>query len=122
MNNVSHAVRPRLIERQDGTVAENTSLASQAGRLLSNLTEHGAAHLAEVESDLLQTSLLLREAIESLSASFIAVSDALQEQGDTVDRMLSGSAMPARSVAGYRRLARAASLTSRNRSVLQSTT
>lgn len=76
-------------------MAEKTSLASQAGRLLSNLSEHGTAHLAEVESDLLQTTALLREAIDSLSASFIAVNDALQAQDDTVDRMLSGAVTPA---------------------------
>ena len=50
------------------------SLALELKELLSGLSEHGSQHLTEIETDLVQTNVLLSEAIEKLSASFMAVS------------------------------------------------
>ena len=48
--------------------------------LLTAVAEHGKQHLAEVESDLQQTTYLLSKAIEKLGASFIAVHTAVTNQ------------------------------------------
>lgn len=65
-------------------------LGSQVRHLLSNLTDHGAQHLTEVETDLVQTSFLLGEAIEKLGASFMAIHAAVSAQQDAIDMLLSG--------------------------------
>ncbi len=48
-------------------------LGSQVKRLLTSLSDHGNQHLTEVETDLVQTTYLLSEAIEKLGASFMAI-------------------------------------------------
>ena len=49
------------------------SLALEIKKLLTGLSEHGSQHLSEIETDLVQTNILLSEAIEKLSASFMAI-------------------------------------------------
>lgn len=66
-------------------------LGSQVKHLLSSLSDHGTQHLTEVETDLVQTTFLLGEAIEKLGASFMAMHKAVSEQQETVDLLLSGS-------------------------------
>ncbi|NEX62651.1 chemotaxis protein [Noviherbaspirillum galbum] len=66
-------------------------LGSQVKHLLSNLSDHSAQHLKEVETDLVQTSFLLGEAIQKLGASFIAIHEAISAQQDAVDLLLSGA-------------------------------
>lgn len=66
-------------------------LGSRVKHLLSNLSEHGTQHLTEVETDLVQTSFLLGEAIEKLGASFMAIHEAISTQQETIDRLLSGA-------------------------------
>jgi hypothetical protein len=51
----------------------HNSLAPQVKDLLSTLSEHGGQHLNELETDLVQTNVLLTEAIDKLSASFMAI-------------------------------------------------
>ena len=51
----------------------HNSLALQIRDLLSGLSMHGGQHLSEIETDLIQTNILLSEAIEKLSASFMAI-------------------------------------------------
>ena len=65
-------------------------LGSQVKHLLSGVSEHGLQHLAEVETDLIQTALLLGEAIEKLGASFVAIHGAVTAQQNTIDQLLSG--------------------------------
>jgi hypothetical protein len=69
-------------------------LSSQVKNLLSGVSDHGLQHLAEVETDLLQTALLLSEAIEQLGASFLAIHAAVTAQQETIDQLLSGQTPP----------------------------
>lgn len=66
-------------------------LGSQVKHLLSNLSDHGTQHLTEVETDLVQTSILLGEAITKLGASFMAIHEAITAQQETIDLLLSGA-------------------------------
>jgi hypothetical protein len=59
-------------------------------RLLSGVSMHGRRHLTEVETDLLQTELLLEEAIDKLTASFMAIHSAVGARQETIDRLLAG--------------------------------
>lgn len=71
-------------------MTEEKVLGSQVKNLLSNLSGHGAQHLTEVETDLLQTGILLGEAIEKLGASFMAIHEAVAAQQESIDLLLSG--------------------------------
>lgn len=65
-------------------------LGSQLKRLLSGLSDHGHQHLTEVETDLVQTTFLLSEAIEKLGASFLAIHEVVLAQQATIDTLLQG--------------------------------
>ncbi|MBI3229693.1 MAG: chemotaxis protein [Burkholderiales bacterium] len=65
-------------------------LSSHVKRLLTSVSDHGARHLTEVETDLRQTSLLLEEAIEKLGANFMAIHGVVSAQQETIDLLLSG--------------------------------
>jgi vacuolar-type H+-ATPase subunit I/STV1 len=67
-------------------------LGSHVKRLLSGVSDHGRRHLNEVETDLVQTNLLLEEAIEKLTGSFMAIHGAVSERQDAIDRLLAGEA------------------------------
>ena len=67
-------------------------LGSHVKRLLAGVSDHGKKHLTEVETDLRQTGLLLDEAIEKLSASFMAIHSTVRAQQETIDLLLSGGA------------------------------
>lgn len=67
-----------------------TLLSSQVKGLLSSVSEHGAQHLNEIESDLKQTDALLSEAIEKLCRSFLAIQRAVSEHQATVEQLLGG--------------------------------
>ncbi len=56
--------------------------------LLAAVSDHGKQHLVEVEADLLQTTFLLSEAIEKLSASFMAVHEAVTKQQQVLDTLM----------------------------------
>lgn len=66
-------------------------LGAQVKHLLSNLSDHGTQHLNEIETDLVQTSILLGEAIEKLGASFMAIHAAVNAQQEVIDSLLSGT-------------------------------
>ena len=70
-----------------------TSLAAQVRSLLSGLSGHGGQHLTEIETDLVQTNILLGEAIEKLSASFMAIHATVTAQQQIVDALLAGTAV-----------------------------
>lgn len=73
-------------------MTKDKQLGSQVKNLLSNLSDHGTQHLTEVETDLMQTSFLLGEAIEKLGASFMSIHEAINAQQASIDALLSGSA------------------------------
>jgi hypothetical protein len=75
---------------QDIFMTREKLLGSQVKHLLSNLSDHGTQHLTEVETDLVQTSFLLGEAIEKLGASFMAIHEAVTAQQEAIDVLLSG--------------------------------
>ncbi len=64
-------------------------LSAQIKNLLAGLSAHGAQHLTEVETDLVQTTFLLGEAIEKLGASFMAIHAAVCAQQKIIDTLLS---------------------------------
>ncbi len=68
-------------------------LGLQVKRLLSSLSEHGNQYLTEVETDLLQTNLLLAEAIGKLGASFMAIHEAAYAQQSIVSSLSAGSVL-----------------------------
>jgi hypothetical protein len=65
-------------------------LGSHMKRLLAGVSEHGRKHLTEVETDLIQARLLLKEAIQALSANFLAINEAFGAQQPTIDLLLAG--------------------------------
>jgi hypothetical protein len=65
-------------------------LGSHVKRLLSGVSDHGKKHLTEVETDLIQTQLLLVEAIDKLTTSFTAIHQAVAARQDTINLLLAG--------------------------------
>ena len=65
-------------------------LGAHVKRLLSGVSDHGKRHLTEVETDLIQTQLLLEEAIEKLTTSFMAIHSAVGSRQDTINLLLAG--------------------------------
>jgi hypothetical protein len=65
-------------------------LGSQVKLLLSGVANHGNQHLTEVETDLMQTTFLLGEAIEKLGASFMAIHAAVCAQQEAVNLLIAG--------------------------------
>lgn len=66
-------------------------LGEQLRRLLSGLSDHGNQHLTEVETDLVQTTFLLSEAIEKLGESFMAIHKGVCAQQEAVDKLLASN-------------------------------
>lgn len=65
-------------------------LSEHMKRLMSGVSVHGVQHLTEIETDLVQTALLLDEAIEKLGAGFMAMHAAVVAQDETVALLLEG--------------------------------
>ena len=63
-------------------------LGSHVKRLLSGVSDHGRRHLNEVETDLVQTNLLLEEAIDKLTGSFMAIHRTVDARQEAIDRLL----------------------------------
>lgn len=78
------------------------SLALEIKDLLSGLSEHGSQHLTETETDLVQTNVLLGEAIEKLSASFMAIHSAVSAQQQLVNDLLAQAATVTPAMAALR--------------------
>ena len=66
-------------------------LGSQVKRLLTSLSDQGSQHLTEVETDLVQTTYLLSEAIEKLGASFMAIHAGVAAQQEILDQLQLGT-------------------------------
>jgi hypothetical protein len=71
-------------------MARKKILGSHVKRLLTGVSDHGRRHLTEVETDLIQTELLLEEAIDKLTASFMAIHGAVISRQATIDLLLAG--------------------------------
>ncbi|MDT8398500.1 MAG: hypothetical protein RQ899_07795 [Pseudomonadales bacterium] len=65
------------------------SVVPELRRLLDVVFENGTRHLFEVESDLDMTTLLLNDAIEKLGQRFNALNQAVRDQQDKIDVLLS---------------------------------
>jgi hypothetical protein len=70
--------------------------------LLSGLSEHGNRHLTEVETDLIQTNILLKEAITKLSVSFMSIHEAVTAQQQAMQTLLAQCDAPAELVSVLR--------------------
>lgn len=66
-------------------------LGSQLNTLLTGMAVHGIAHLEEMENDLIQTNVLLEEAIAKLNGGFLSVHESLLAHLEVAGRMASGS-------------------------------
>lgn len=64
-------------------------LGSQFKQLLSGVSDHGTEHLLEVETDLVQTTILLSEAIEKLGSSFLSLHAAILSQELEINLLIS---------------------------------
>jgi hypothetical protein len=70
-------------------------LGSHVKRLMAGVSIHGRRHLSEVETDLRQTELLLGEAVEKLTASFMGIHAAVAARQQVIDRLLAGGTLDA---------------------------
>jgi hypothetical protein len=69
------------------------SLGPQIKNLLSGLAGQGNQHLTEVETDLIQTTFLLNEAIGQLGASFLAIHEGVAAQQQLIELLRSGATL-----------------------------
>jgi hypothetical protein len=74
-------------------------LGSHMKRLLSGVSDHGRKHLSEVETDLLQTELLLEEAVDRLTSSFMAIHQAVDARQQGINQLLKGDPVSAEETA-----------------------
>lgn len=82
----------QLDSREDIVMAQENPLALETRHLLGTVAAQGTGHLAEVETDLAQTALLLTEAIEKLGASFMSIHAVISVQQDAIVRLMEGAA------------------------------
>lgn len=80
-------------------------LGSHVKRLLSGVSDHGGKHLTEVETDLLQTGLLLEEAIDKLSRNFMAIHATVSARQQSVELLLAGGTPTPEETAALRGMA-----------------
>ncbi|MEO7495529.1 MAG: chemotaxis protein [Massilia sp.] len=71
-------------------MAKKMILGSHVKRLLSGVSDHGKKHLTEVETDLMQTELLLEEAVDKLTASFMAIHSTVGARQASINLLLAG--------------------------------
>lgn len=83
-------------------MTEEKLLYSRLKPVLSGVVDHGGRYLIEVETDLVQTNFLLREAIEKLSTGFMAIHASICHQQEIVEALLSGHSPMSDSAAGLR--------------------
>jgi len=75
-------------------LTSKTVPVAELRQLLKAVSDHGAQHLVEVETDLNQTTYLLSGAIEKLSASFMSIHDAITAQQKEIDDLLEAVDIP----------------------------
>tara|TARA_R110001599_G_scaffold159052_1_gene346047 strand:+ start:69909 stop:70451 length:543 start_codon:yes stop_codon:yes gene_type:complete len=69
-------------------MSTSKSLTPQVKDLLLGLSEHSSQHLSEVETDLIQTNILLGEAIEKLNKNFMAIHRSITAQQEMLETIL----------------------------------
>lgn len=69
-------------------------LGSRVKQLLSGVSDHSVDHLLEVETDLVQTTILLAEAIEKLGENFLDLHAALTSQEGEIRQIVETGAIP----------------------------
>lgn len=85
-------------------MSEKNLIGSQVKQLLSGVSDHGRAHLLEVETDLAQTALLLGEAIEKLGVSFMAMHEAVLKEQQEIDVLISKGNVPPQAIEKIREI------------------
>ncbi|MBR7798808.1 chemotaxis protein [Undibacterium fentianense] len=75
-------------------MSKKKNLGSQVKQLLSGVSDHGVAHLLEVETDLVQTTLLLAEAIEKLGESFLDLHASITSQEAQILQLVNTGLVP----------------------------
>lgn len=85
-------------------MSEKKLIGSQVKQLLSGVSDHGRAHLLEVETDLAQTALLLGEAIEKLGVSFMAMHEAVLKEQQEIDVLISEGNVPPQAIEKIREI------------------
>jgi hypothetical protein len=85
-------------------MSEKKLIGSQVKQLLSGVSDHGRAHLLEVETDLAQTALLLGEAIEKLGISFMAMHEAVLKEQQEIDMLINDGNVPEHSIEKIREI------------------
>lgn len=73
-------------------------LGSHVKQLLSGVSDHGSEHLLELETDLMQTTILLAEAIEKLGSSFLNLHAAVSNQQEEIDLLIKFGIAPEASI------------------------
>ena len=66
-------------------------LVDELRKLLAGVSCQGKQHLHEVETDLMQTTFLLGEAIEKLGASFMAIHEAVTQQQAALEVLIASN-------------------------------
>lgn len=79
-------------------MSKKQMLGSRVKELLAGVSDHGVDHLVEVETDLVQTTLLLAEAIEKLGASFLDLHSSITVQEEHIREIISDGKVPQESV------------------------
>lgn len=75
-------------------MSNETKLGSRVRELLSGVSDHSVDHLLEVETDLVQTTILLAEAIEKLGENFLDLHAALTTQEGEIKHIVDAGVIP----------------------------
>lgn len=79
-------------------MSNSTMLGTRVKELLAGVSDHGIDHLLEVETDLVQTTILLAEAIERLGANFLDLHSSLTSQEEQIAKIVSSGLIQDESV------------------------
>ncbi len=80
--------------RKARELTSKTVPVAELKQLLTAVSDHGAQHLVEVETDLNQTIFLLSGAIERLGDSFMNIHKAITAQQQEIDSLLEAADVP----------------------------
>nr|WP_314862810.1 chemotaxis protein [uncultured Undibacterium sp.] len=79
-------------------MSKKKMLGSKVKQLLAGVSDHGVAHLLEVETDLIQTTILLAEAIEKLGTNFLDLHASVLSQEEQISIIVGTGQVPAENV------------------------
>lgn len=75
-------------------MSNKEKLGSRVKQLLSGVSDHSVDHLLEVETDLVQTTILLAEAIEKLGENFLDLHTSLTSQEEEIKKIVETGLIP----------------------------